>query len=132
MSNISIVKIPTIQIPDKMYPTVDDVLMFTERAKSFIQFESMDGFTLMAPLIAVLVLEVEDMTWENPIRRSGIKGTANSPSNRNQRLYCIRLDRLFLNIRLAISRIPMIPLISTLHRKKRIIKSAMSVLSFSG
>ena len=60
----------------------------------------------------------------NPIRRNGTKGTAKSPSSRNHRLYCIRLDRLLLKIRLAIKRIPMIPLIKTLHIKKRIIKLA--------
>ena len=56
--------------------------------------------------------------------------TTNNPSSRNHRLYCIRLDRLPLNIRLAIKRIPMIPLINTLPIKKRIIKSAMLITSF--
>lgn len=58
------------------------------------------------------------------------KGTTNNPSSRNHRLYCIQLERLFLNIRLAIKRIPMIPLINTLHIKKRIIKSATLIASF--
>ena len=58
------------------------------------------------------------------MRRNGIKGNVSNPRSRNHRLYCIRLERLSLNIRLAIKRIPMIPLINTLHIKKRIIKSA--------
>ena len=56
--------------------------------------------------------------------------TAKSPSSRNHRLYCIRLDRLFLNIRLTIKRILVILLINTLHRKKRIIKLAALIASF--
>ena len=78
----------------------------------------------------LLKLPSHEKICGNPMRRNGIKGTANNPSSRNHRLYCIRLDRLFLNIRLAIKRIPMIPLINTLHIKKRIIKSATLIASF--
>ncbi len=78
----------------------------------------------------LLKLPSHEKICGNPIRRSGIKGTANNLRSRNHRLYCIRLDRLFLNIRLAIKRIPMIPLINTLHIKKRIIKLATLISSF--
>ena len=78
----------------------------------------------------LLKLPSHEKICGNPMRRNGIKGTASDPRSRNHRLYCIRLDRLFLNIRLAIKRIPMIPLINTLHIKKRIIKLATLISSF--
>ena len=129
---------PTSHIPNSMYPMLDGVSLFTERAKSFIQSAFPAGLIPTASPMAVLVPEVGELfrllsherICGNPIKRNGIKGTTNNPSSRNHRLYCIRLDRLTLNIRLAIKRIPMIPLINTLHIKKRIIKSAMLITSF--
>ena len=130
---------PTSHIPNSMYPMLDGVSLFTERAKSFIQSAFPAGLIPTASPMAVLVPEVGELfrllsherICGNPMKRNGIKGTTNNPSSRNHRLYCIRLDRLFLNIRLAIKRIPMIPLINTLHIKKRIIKSAMLLSSFA-
>ena len=99
-----------------MYPMLDGVSLFTERAKSFIQSAFPAGLIPPASPMAVLVPEVGELfrllsherICGNPIKRNGIKGTTNNPSSRNHRLYCIRLDRLPLNIRLAIKRIPMI------------------------
>ena len=133
-----IARMPTSHIPNSMYPMLDGVSLFTERAKSFIQPAFPAGLIPAASPMAVLVPEVGELfrllsherICGNPIKRNGIKGTTNNPSSRNHKLYCIRLDRLPLNIRLAIKRIPMIPLINTLHIKKRIIKSAMLITSF--
>lgn len=61
-------------------------------------------------------------SFGNLVRRKGTKGTANNPSSRNHRLYCIRLDRMFLKIFLTIRRRTMIPLINKFDMKKRIIK----------
>ena len=129
---------PTIHIPNNMYPAMDGVSLFTESEKSFIQSVFPVGLIPTASPIAVAVPEAgehlklpsHEKICGNPIRRNGIKGTASNPRSRNHRLYCIRLDRLFLNICLAIKRIPMIPLINTLHIKKRIIKLATLIASF--
>lgn len=131
---------PTIHIPNNMHPIMDGVSLCTESVKSFIQCVFTFRLVLKDSSIAVLVpetgeflrLQIHNKICANPIRRNGIKGTANNPSSKNHRLYCIRLDRLFWNIRLAIKRIPMIPLINTLHIKKRIIKLAMFITSFFG
>ena len=120
-----------------MYPAMDGVPLFTERVKSFIQFTFPVRFVPAASPITVPVLEKtefftlssQEKICKNPIRRNGTKGTANNPSSRNHRLYCIRLDRMFLNNCLAMKRIPMIPLINTLHIKKRITKLAMLIVS---
>ena len=137
ITNIIIARIPTIHIPNNMYPVMDGVSLFTESAKLFIQSVFPAGLIPTASPIAVAVSEEEllklpshEKICGNPMRRNGIKGTASNPRSRNHRLYCIRLDRLFLNIRLAIKRIPMIPLINTLHIKKRIIKLATLISSF--
>ena len=138
ITKIIIARIPTIHIPNNMYPAMDGASLFTERVKSFIQFTFPVGAVPMVSPIVVPVLEDGELLrlpshekiCGNPMRRNGIKGTASNPRSRNHRLYCIRLDRLFLNIRLAIKRIPMIPLINTLHIKKRIIKSATLIPSF--
>ena len=53
--NIIIASIPTIHIPNKMYPVTDGVSLFTERAKLFIQFVVPDkpvSITLFAPTSA--------------------------------------------------------------------------------
>ena len=121
ITNIIIARMPTSHIPNSMYPMLDGVSLFTERAKSFIQSAFPAGLIPTASPMAVLVPEVGELfrllsherICGNPIKRNGIKGTTNNPSSRNHRLYCIRLDRLPLNIRLAIKRIPMIPLINT-------------------
>ena len=134
----SIARIPTIHIPNNRYPVMDGVSLFTERAKSFIQSAFPAGLIPADSSIAVPAPEAGELLkylshekmCKNPIRRNGIKGTANNPRSRNHRLYCIRLERLFLNIRLAVTRIPMIPLINILHMKKRIIKSATLIASF--
>ena len=138
ITNIIIAKMPTIHIPNNMYPAMDGVSLFTESAKSFIQSVFPVRLIPAASPIVIAVPEAgeflklpsHEKICGNPMRRNGIKGTTNNPSSRNHRLYCIRLDRLFLNIRLAIKRIPMIPLINTLHIKKRIIKSATLIASF--
>ena len=131
---------PTSHIPNNIYPAMDGVSLFTERAKSFIQSAFPAGLIPTASPMAVLVPEVGELfrllsherICGKLIRRKGIKGTAKSPSNSNHRLYCIRLDKLFLNTHLAIKRIPTIPLINTLHNKKRIMKLAMLIASFFG
>ena len=138
ITKIIIARIPTIHIPNKMYPAMDGALLFTGRVKSCIQSAFPIEFISRASAIVVSIPEAGGfhrlLSHENicgkPIIRDGIKGTPNNPSSRNHRLYCIRLERLFLKIRLAIKRIPMIPLINILHIKKRIIKSAMLFFSF--
>ena len=110
ITNIIIARMPTSHIPNSMYPMLDGVSLFTERAKSFIQSAFPAGLIPTASPMAVLVPEVGELfrllsherICGNPIKRNGIKGTTNNPSSRNHRLYCIRLDRLPLNIRLAI------------------------------
>jgi hypothetical protein len=131
-------RIPIIHIPHKINPVTDGVSLLTDIVKSFIQFETSIVFVLAISPMVAFSFEVEDVLrfpshkniCGNPIGRNGIKGTINSPSKNNHRLYCIRLDRLSLNILLAIKRTPMIPLIKTLHIKKRIIKLATSIASF--
>ena len=138
ITNIIIASMPTSHITNNMYPAMDGVSLFTEMAKSFIQSAFSAGLIPTASPIVVVVPEAGELPklpshekiCGNPMRRNGIKGTVSNPRSRNHRLYCIRLDRLFLNIRLAIKRIPMIPLINTLHIKKRIIKLATLVSSF--
>ena len=138
ITNIIMARIPTIHIPNSMYPAMGGVSLFIERVKSFIQFVFPVVTASAVPAILVPALEEgellrlpsQEKICGRPMKRNGINGTAKSPSNRNHRLYCIRLDRLFLNIRLTIKRIPMIPLINTLHMKKRIIKLATLIASF--
>lgn len=138
ITKIIIARIPAIHIPNNMYPTMGGALLFTEMVKSFIQSAFLAGLVPVASPIAVPVWEAgevlrlpsQEKICGNPMRRNGIKGTASNKSSRNHRLYCIRPERLFLNILLAIKRIPMIPQINTLHRKKRIIKSATLIASF--
>ena len=138
ITNIIMARIPTIHIPNSMYPAMDGVSLFTERVKLFIQFVFPVVTASAVPVILVpapeegelLRLPSQEKICGRPMKRNGINGTAKSPSSRNHRLYCIRLDRLFLNIRLTSKRIPMIPLINTLHRKKRIIKLATLIASF--
>ena len=135
---IIIAKMPTIHIPNNMYPVMDGVSLFTERVKSFIQSAFPVGLIPTVSPIAVPVPEAEGLPRQlsqericgNPMKRNGIKGTASNPRSRNRRLYCMRLERLFLNKRLATKRIPIIPLINTLHIKKSIIKLATLISSF--
>lgn len=125
ITNRIIAKIPTNHIPNKIYPVTEGVLLFTESVKSFIQLAFPVKVSPVASLIAVPVAGmgnscselIHDSICGNSVRRNGRKGTASNPSSRNHRLYCIRLDRLFLNIRLSIKRSPMIPLIKILHMK---------------
>ncbi len=138
LTNIIIARIPTIHTHNNMYPTMDGVSLFTERAKPFIQFAFPVGLVPAASLIVDPMPDAGELLkylshkkiCKNPIRRNGIKGTINNISSRNHRLYCIRLERLLLNIRLAIKRIPMIPPTNRLHMKKRIIKLDTLVVSF--
>ena len=126
------------RVANNMYAAMDGGAKFSERVKSFIQSAFPVGLIPTASPIAIPMPEAADLLrlpnhekiCGNPIRRTGIKGTVNNPSSRNHRLYCIRLERLFLNIRLAIKRIPIIPLINILHIKKSIIKSATLIAPF--
>ena len=128
--NSAITRIPVIQIPRDMYPAMDGVQFCTDTVKSFIQFTFPVRFVPSAWLILIPALEKgklrklsnQEESFSNLIRRKGTKGTANNPSSRNHRLYCIRPDRLFLNIFLTIRRRTTIPLINMFDRKKRIIK----------
>ena len=119
---------------------MDGAALFTERVKLFIQLVFPVGLVPTASVIEVPVLETgkffkypsREKICGNPIGENGIKGTANNPSSKNQRLYCIRLERLFLNIFLSNNKIPTIPLINMLHTKKRIIKFPTLIASFFG
>ena len=58
-----------------------------------------------------------DKTGKNPIRCTGRKGIASNTNSIIQRLYCIRSDKCFLNIRFEIVMIPIKNAIKTLHNK---------------
>ena len=114
---------------------MDGALLFTESAKSFIQLEVVEVTAVVAVVIVPEEDELQGLVSQEkncgkPMKRNGIKGTAKSPSSRNHRLYCIRLDRLFLNSRLRSRRMPMIPLSNILHRKKCITKAVTLMVSF--
>lgn len=135
MSESIMTNIPVIHMPAKRYPAMDGALLFTESAKSFIQLEVVEVTAVVAVVIVPEEDEIQGLVSQGkncgkPMKRNGIKGTAKSPSSRNHRLYCIRLDRLFLKSRLRSKRMPMIPLINILHRKKRIIKAVTLMVSF--
>ena len=131
---------PAIHITNNINPAMDGAALFTERVKSFIQLVFTVGLVPTASAIAVPVLETgkllkypsKEKICGNPMGENGIKGTANNPSSKNHRLYCIRLERLFLNSFLSINKIPTIPLINMLHIKKRIIKVFTLIASFFG
>ena len=53
ITNIIMAKIPTIHIPNNMYPAMDGVSLFTERVKSFIQFVFPVVTASAVPVIAV-------------------------------------------------------------------------------
>ena len=117
---------------------MEGALLLTESAKSFIQSVFPFKFVYLASSVAISTLVagelfktlIHDKIFRTPRGRIGRNGTANKPSSRNQRLYCIRLDRLCFNSRLIIKSIPMIPLINTLQIAKRTIKSAKLIASF--
>ena len=52
---------PTSHIPNSMYPMLDGVSLFTERAKSFIQSAFPTGLIPTASPMAVLVPEVGEL-----------------------------------------------------------------------
>lgn len=60
----------------------------------------------------------------------GKNGTVKSPSNRNHKLYCIRLDRQFFKICFISKRILMMPQNNMLQIRKRIMKSDILFSSF--
>ena len=140
ITNIIIARMPAIHITNNINPAMDGAALFTERVKLFIQLVFMVGLMPTDSVIEVPVLETgklfkypsREKNCGNPIGENGIKGTANNPSSKNHRLYCIRLERLFLNIFLSINKIPTIALINTLHIKKRIIKLPTLIASFFG
>ena len=131
---------PAIHITNNINPAMDGAALFTESVKLFIQLVFVVVLVATASTIEVPVLETgkflkylrKENTCGNPIGENGIKGTANNPSSMNHRLYCIRLERLFLKIFLSINKIPTIPLINMLHIKKRIIKFPTLIASFFG
>lgn len=114
---------------------MDGALLLTESAKSFIQLEFVEVTVVVAVVIVPEEEEIQGLVSQEkicgkPMKRNGIKGTAKSPSSRNHRLYCIRLDRLFFKSRLRSRRMIIIPLINILHRKKCIIKAVTLMVSF--
>ena len=129
---------PAIHITNNINPVIDGAALFTESVKLFIQLVFAVGLVPTASVKEVPVFETgklfkypsKEKICGNPIGENGIKGTANNPSSKNHRLYCIRLERLFLNIILSINKIPTIPLINTLHIRKRIIKFPTLIASF--
>ena len=129
---------PAIHITNNINPAMDGAVLFTESVKSFIQLVFMAGLVPTVSVIEVPVLETgklfkypsKEKICGNPIGENGIKGTANNPSSKNHRLYCIRLERTLLKMFLSINNIPTIPLINMLHIKKRIIKFPTLIASF--
>ena len=136
---ISVVRIPDNQITNRNQPINVVVWWSTESVKSSIQALLTVGLSFIAFFIVCFVLERGDMLrfwnhniiWGSLKRRNGKKGTAKRPSSKNQRWYCMWLDRLFLNRRLARRRMPMILQRNKLQMPNRIIKSVMVDSSYS-
>lgn len=118
---------------------IEGVSLFMERAKSFIQFWESVIFVYNVCSTAVSVWAVgikfsffnHANSSDNLKNRNGKKGTAKSPSSRNYKLYCIRLDKMFFRIRFISRKMPMMLQSSMLQIKKRIIKSAIVFSPFS-
>ena len=87
ITNIIMARIPTIHIPNSMYPAMDGVSLFTERVKSFIQFVFPIVNASAVPAILVpaseegelLRLPSQEKICGRPMKRNGINGTAKSP-----------------------------------------------------
>ena len=117
---------------------MDGASLFTERVKSSIRFLLPTILEWEARLILAAALGTgKEVRFFNHRkishalkRRKGKNGTAKIPISRNHKLYCIRLDKLFLKIRFMSRRMPMMPQISTLQIRKRTIKSAIFFSSF--
>ena len=101
ITNSSIAKIPVIHIPSRISPITDGVLLLTDSAKSFICLAVPDASIFTAVSVTVSMpadvaffhLSSNEKICENGTGRTGINGTANSPSSRNHKLNCIRLVR---------------------------------------
>ena len=71
ITNIIIAKMPTIHIPNNMYPAMDGVSLFTESEKSFIQSVFPVGLIPTASPIAVAVPEAgEHLKPREDLRKS--------------------------------------------------------------
>ena len=109
-----------------------------ESVKSFIQFILFskivslvvcDTISLFGNSDCGMLLNNANME-KNFVGFDGTKGINNNINNKNHKLYCIRLVKIFLNNFLTTKRIPMIQLIHKLQMRKRIIKSLILLSSF--
>ena len=114
---------PIIHIAKSRRLAFDGVFLLTDNAKSFIQFIGLDKLSVVVQPTVCTVLKADrtsnpssqENIPENPIDRSGKNGTAKRTNSRIHRLYCIRLDRIFLHRRFANIITPMIALIKILQ-----------------
>lgn len=101
MINNSIAKMPVIHIPNRISPITGGVLLLTDSAKSFscLAVPDAPAFTAVSARVslpadaAFFHLSSNEKICENGTGRTGINGTARSPSSRNHKLNCIRLVR---------------------------------------